>query len=161
MDDLKIFLAVPRLSRLTAAAKALDRDATAVARRLDRLALALGTTLFEPSPTGQALTERGNGLLRYAEQIECAALTARSEIAGDRGLLSRTIRVSVAEGFGTCIVARHLVDFCCTNSAIVVELIASNGFPDPSKREADIAVLLVRPARGPLLVRRDTIRHLA
>jgi len=155
-DDLKVFLAVARLSRLTAAAKALDLDATTVARRLDRLASALGTTLFEPSPTGHALTERGNGLLRYAEQIERAALTARSEIAGERGLLSGTIRVSVAEGFGTWIVARHLVDFRRTNSGIVVELIASNGFLNPSKREADVAVLLARPARGPLLVRRLT-----
>ena len=155
-DDLRIFLAVARAPRLTMAAKALDLDATTVSRRLGRLASTLGTTLFEPSPAGQSLTERGNSLLRYAEQMERAALTARNEIAGERSLLSGTVRVSVAEGFGTWIVARYLVDFHRANSGIVVELIASNGFLNPSKREADIAVLLARPARGPLLVRRLT-----
>lgn len=155
-DDLRLFLAVARTSRLSAAAQALGLDATTVGRRMDRLAQDLGTTLFEAGPAGRVLTERGAQLLVHAEAVEHAAFEARSEVAGERGLLSGTVRVSVAEGFGTWVVARHLVDFHRANPGIVVELIASTGFLNPSKREADVAVMLTRPTSGPLVARRLT-----
>lgn len=155
-DDLRLFLAVARTSRLSTAARALGLDATTVGRRLDRLATALGTSLFEIGPAGRVLTERGTQLLLHAEAIEAAAFAVRSEVAGERTLLSGTIRISVAEGFGTWIIARNLADFHRQHPAIVVELIASSGFLNPSKREADIAVMLARPTSGPLLARRLT-----
>lgn len=155
-DDLRLFLAVARTSRLSTAAHALGLDATTVGRRLDRLAAAFGTSLFEVGPAGRVLTERGVQLLAHAEAIEAAAFAARSEVAGERTLLSGTVRVSVAEGFGTWIVARHLAAFHREHPQIVVELIASSGFLNPSKREADIAVMLARPTSGPLLARRLT-----
>ena len=155
-DDLRLFLAVARAAKLSTAARILGLDATTVGRRLDRLAHDLGTTLFEQGKTGRVLTERGSRLLVHAEAIEHAAFEARVEVAGERSLLSGTIRVSVADGFGTWIVARHLADFHRANPQIVVELIASSGFLNPSKREADIAVMLVRPTTGPLISRRLT-----
>lgn len=155
-DDLRIFIAVARAQKLAVAAKSLGLDATTVSRRLDRLAAGLGTTLFEPTPAGYLLTARGMQLLRHAETIEHEALAARGEVAGERGLLSGTIRISVAEGFGTWIVARHLRHFHKANPDIVVELIASSGFLNPSKREADVAVMLARPKAGPLISRRLT-----
>ena len=155
-DDLRIFIAVARARKLAVAAKTLGLDATTVSRRIERLAAGLGTTLFEPTPAGLALTERGTQLLHHAEAIEHEALAARGEVAGERRLLSGTIRVSVAEGFGTWIVARHLRHFHKANPDIVVELIASSGFLNPSKREADIAVMLARPKAGPLVARRLT-----
>lgn len=155
-DDLRIFLAVARHGTLAAAAKANAIDATTVGRRLVRLERDLGTTLFEIQPAGHVLTERGGRLMRHAEAIEASAIDARGEVAGERGLLSGTIRVSVAEGFGTWIVARYLAAFHRAHPGIVVELIASTGFLNPSKREADIAVMLARPTTGPLVSRRLT-----
>lgn len=155
-DDLRLFLAAARAPRLAAAAKSVGLDATTVGRRLDRLARDLGTTLFEAGPAGRVLTPRGAQLLLHAEAIERAALDARAEVGGERGQLSGTIRVSVAEGFGTWAVARHLVDFHRLHPNIVVELIASTGFLNPSKREADVAVMLARPTSGPLVSRRLT-----
>ena len=155
-DDLRLFLAVARTSRVAMAARILGIDATTVSRRIHRLGHDLGTTLFEPGPAGHVLTDRGSQLLVHAEAIERTAFAARSEVAGERSLLSGTVRVSVAEGFGTWIVARHLVDFHRANPRIVVELIASTGFLNPSKREADVAVMLARPTTEPLLARRLT-----
>lgn len=149
-DDLRFFLAVARSSKLSLAARTLGLDATTVGRRIDRLGRDLGTTLFERGPAGQVLTERGSQLLVHAEAIEHVAFEARSQVAGERSLLSGTVRISVAEGFGTWIIARHLAAFHQANSQIVVELIASSGFLNPSKREADIAVMLARPTSGPL-----------
>jgi DNA-binding transcriptional LysR family regulator len=159
-DDLKIFLAVARAHKLSIAGKSLGLDATTVSRRIDRLSADLGTTLFEQAGTGHMLTVGGAQLLPHAEAIEHSVLAARSEVAGERGLLSGVVRVSVAEGFGTWIVARHLAAFKAANPNIVVELIASSGFLNPSKREADLAVMLARPSSGPLITRRLTDYHL-
>ncbi len=155
-DDLRIFLAVARTQKLSPAARSVGLDATTVSRRLDRLAADLGTTLFEQGSTGHVLTARGLQLLAHAEAIERSALAARSEVAGERGLLSGIVRVSVAEGFGTWVIARHLAEFHRANPNIIVELIASSGFLNPSRREADIAVMLTRPKTGPLVTRRLT-----
>jgi DNA-binding transcriptional LysR family regulator len=159
-DDLKIFLAVARQQKLAAAARLLGIDATTISRRIDRLAADLGTPLFEQSSAGHQLTAGGTQLLRHAEAVERSALAARADVTGERGLLSGVVRVSVAEGFGTWIVARHLAAFRAAHPDIVVELIASSGFLNPSKREADLAVMLARPTSGPLVARRLADYHL-
>jgi DNA-binding transcriptional LysR family regulator len=48
--------------------------------------------------------------------------------------------VSVAEGFAAWIIARNLADFHRRHPAIRIELVATNGFLTPSKREADLAI---------------------
>lgn len=155
-DDFRVFLALARSPTLAAAAAKLDVDATTAGRRLRRLEAALNATLFEPGPGGQVLTDHGQRLLAYAEAAEHAAAAAKSDIAGERGLLAGTVRVSVAEGLGTWLVARHLAGFHDTNPNIRIELVATNGFLNPSKREADLAIMLARPARGPLVARKLT-----
>jgi DNA-binding transcriptional LysR family regulator len=42
----------------------------------------------------------------------------------------------------------------------MIELVASTGFLNPSRREADIAIMLARPSSGPLIVRKLTDYHL-
>lgn len=151
-----MFLALARAPTLAAAASRLTIDATTVGRRLKRLEASLDATLFEPGPGGQVLTDHGQRLLAYAEAAEHAAAGARGDIAGERGLLAGTVRVSIAEGLGTWLVARHLREFHEANPDIRVELVATNGFLNPSKREADLAIMLARPARGPLIARKLT-----
>lgn len=155
-DDLRVFLAVARARTLSGAASAVGLDATTIGRRLNRLASALNTTLFEQTSTGHVLTERGAQLLAFAEEVEKATLAVRNEITGERGLLSGLVRVSVAEGFGTWIVSRHLPAFHAANPNIRIDLVASSGFLNPSKREADVAIMLARPSRGPLVASKLT-----
>ncbi len=155
-DDLRVFLAVARAPSIAVAASRLGIDATTVVRRLARLAAAVDTTLFEPGARGQVLTANGHKLLAYAESAEKAATDARSDLTGERGLLAGTVRISVTEGFGTWVVAQHLAEFHAANPGIRIELIATNGFLNPSKREADVAIMLARPARGALLARQLT-----
>lgn len=155
-DDLRVFLAVARSPTLAEASRALGIDPTTVGRRLARLANAFDATLIEPGPAGQILTAYGRKLLAYAETVEKAATSAKGDLAGERGLLAGTIRVSVSEGFGTWVIARHLRTFHEANPAIRVELVATNGFLSPSKREADLAIMLAQPSGGPLRVRKLT-----
>ena len=155
-DDLKLFLAVARSGRLAEAAKSIGQDATTVGRRLSRLERALETTLFEKAQSGHVLTERGQALLDHAERMEAAAIDLQTAAGGGLGVLGGLIRISVSEGFGSQIVAPRLRTFLDLHPSIAVDLIASTGFLNPSRREADIAVMLARPKAGPLLTRKLT-----
>jgi DNA-binding transcriptional LysR family regulator len=153
-DDLRVFLAVARTRRMAPAARALGIDATTIARRLARLERNLGLELFELGAGGRTLTVRGQALLRYAESVESAALAAMEEATGQEHHLSGQVRLSVAEGFGTWVLAPGLADFSRRHPGIRLDLITASGFLNPSKREADMAVMLARPQRGRLSVRR-------
>ncbi|MFY9351354.1 LysR family transcriptional regulator [Sphingobium sp.] len=153
-DDLRVFLAVARMRKVAPAARALGIDATTIARRLARLERALGADLFEPAAGERALTPRGQALLRHAEGVESAALAAMEEVQGRAQRLTGQVRLSVAEGFGTWVLSPGIGDFNRRHPGIRLDLVTASGFLNPSNREADMAVMLARPQRGRLTVRR-------
>ncbi|WP_114955164.1 LysR family transcriptional regulator [Sphingosinicella terrae] len=151
-NDLRHFLALAQTGQLTRAGTRLGVDATTVGRRVRRLEVTLQQTLFEQAREGQVLTEAGEQLLVLAEQVEQAMHRIQDAHPGDG--LAGTIRLSVSEGFGTWIVAHRLMAFLKLHPRVQVDLVASSGFLNPSRREADIAVLLARPRSGPLISRK-------
>ncbi len=153
-DDLRIFLAVVRLKRIATAARTLGVDASTIGRRLRRLGDALDADLFEQSGTERSLTAKGQMLLAHAEAVELSTISAMADIKGERHRLSGQVRVSVAEGFGTWILAPGLSRFKDAHPDISVDVITASGFLNPSKREADMAIMLARPQRGLLMVER-------
>jgi DNA-binding transcriptional LysR family regulator len=154
-DDMRIFLALAASGSSAAAAKTVGNDATTVSRRLQRLERALGTSLFEHGRAGLMLTDAGHRLLAHAEAMEVEARAIQQE-ASEGAALSGTIRLSVSEGFGTHFVASRLAGFAAAHPGIAVDLIASTGFLNPSRREADVAVMLARPRGGPLIAAKLT-----
>lgn len=153
-DDLRIFLAVARARKVAPAARALGVDATTITRRLARLEKAMGPELFEIGASERRLTSHGQSLLRHAESMESAALAAMEDVAGHEHRLAGQVRLSVAEGFGTWVLTPGIADFSRRHPGIRLDLITASGFLNPSKREADMAVMLARPQRGRLSVRR-------
>lgn len=155
-DDLRVFLAVAASGQIARAAQALAIDPTTVGRRLRRLEAALGQALFEQQRDGQKLTEAGEALLARAEAMARLA----DGIAGDADGADREpgglLRLSVSEGFGIWFVAHHLPAFATACPGVRVDLVATSGFLNPSRRETDVAVLLARPRRGPLVTRKLT-----
>lgn len=153
-DDMRIFLTVARMKRVASAARVLGMDVTTINRRLSRLAQALDANPFEQIGGERVLTECGSALFQHAETIEGAALSVLEEVKGERQSLSGHVRLSVAEGFGTWILAPALAAFHRQHPRIRLDLITAPGLLDPSKREADMAVLLTRPRKGHLTVKK-------
>ncbi|PXA99756.1 LysR family transcriptional regulator [Nostoc sp. 3335mG] len=154
-DDLKLFLAVARAGRLASAAKATGQDATTVSRRIRRLEQALQARLFEHTPSGHVLTDQGSALFEAAERMEAAAMGIQRD-AAPASQLAGAIRISASEGFGSRIIAPHVGGFTRAHPQVQIDLIASSGVLNPSRREADIAVMLARPKAGPLIARKLT-----
>ena len=149
-NDLQDFLAIARAGQLARAAALAGVDATTMGRRLRRLEMRLGQTLFEQTREGQVLTESGEALLAQVEGMEAAAGRIAEGVRPASGL-SGTVRISLSEGFGTWIVARQIHRFVAAHPGLTLDLVASSGFLSPSKREADIAVVLSRPRAGPVI----------
>ena len=153
-SDYQAFLAIAHTGQLSRAGRAMGVDATTIGRRLRRLEERLGATLFEQTRSGQIITEAGERLLAAVEEMAQAA--ARVDKLDPREGLQGTVRLSVSEGFGNWVLARHVASFTDRHPQIMLDLVASSGFLSPSKREADIAVLLSRPKAGPLMARKLT-----
>ena len=151
-DDLRIFLAVAHAGRIAPAARALGVDATTVGRRLARLEGAIGAPLFETVAGERRLSEAGQALLHHAETID-AAIAAATEGDVAHGAAGH-VRLSVAEGLATHVLAPRLPGFAAAHPRIRLDLITASGLLDPSKREADIAVMLARPRNRQLVVAR-------
>lgn len=152
-SDFQVFLALVQSGRTSDAANLLGVDATTVSRRLKRLETGLAAALFERGRDGHQLTEAGEELLEQVSTMARAAAKIRDG-ADAAGGLAGTLRISVSEGFGTWFLARHITDLADAHPALTIDLVASSGFLNPSRREADIAVMLSRPRSGQLIARK-------
>ncbi len=151
-DGLRYFLEVARTQRVSAAALRLGVQHTTVSRRIQTLERELNTRLFDKSKaTGFTLTEEGTRFFAYAEQIEGTVLKAREEVSGQSQTLSGHLRVGSTEGFGSYVLAPLMMDFQRRYPALTLDIMPVPRFISLSKREADIAISLERPQRGPYL----------
>jgi DNA-binding transcriptional LysR family regulator len=114
----------------------------------------LHAELFEHIGGERRLTEAGQKLLRHAETAESATLAALGEVAEDQQRVSGLVRLSVAEGFGSWVLAPSLSDFYDIYPGVSLDIVTTSGFLNPSKREADLAVMLARPQSGRLKVQK-------
>ncbi|MBL29354.1 MAG: LysR family transcriptional regulator [Rhodospirillaceae bacterium] len=159
-NDLRYFLAVARNGRLTVAARWMGCDHATVSRRVTTLETALSSRLFERSPRGYSLTEAGERLLTYAEQIESAAAEMQSRIAGENLALSGAVRIGAPDGFGAFFLAPRIGDLMRRYPGLELQIVAMPRIFSLSKREADIAISVARPREGRLVSRKLTDYHL-
>lgn len=153
-DDLKVFLAVARHSRLLSAGRALGLDPATVGRRITGLEDALGAKLFDRSPQGYALTETGRTLVAHAQAMESVASAAAEDVGGQADRLSGTVRIGAPDG-----VSNYLLTDACDalsrdNPDLQVQVVALPRMFSLSKREADLAITVSPPSAGRLTVRK-------
>jgi DNA-binding transcriptional LysR family regulator len=140
-DDVKYFLAVARHGSTLAAAKALQLSQSTVQRRIGELERKLERALVKRHSTGYRLTEFGEEMLPYAEQIERAALAFEQRKAtidrGEAGL----IRVTCPEPIVYRIMKSSLLDrFHARYPKLRVEFVMSDQYVDLARGDADVAL---------------------
>ena len=149
-DDLRFFLEVVRAGTASTAAKRLDVDYTTVARRIRALEEAMGALLFDKSrSTGFTLTQDGQHLVSHAETMEGAMQAACEPVSGTGSALAGLVRIGCTDAFGTYFVIPEMVAFQDRYPNISIDVLPVPHFISLSRREADIAITLERPARGP------------
>ncbi|CAN0626286.1 Transcriptional regulator, LysR family [Burkholderia multivorans] len=152
-DDLRFFLEVARTQRASGAAKRLGVDYTTVARRIRALEEAMGTLLFDKSRSGGfTLTAEGQRLVAYADAMETTVQSACDQVANTGHALSGHVRIGSTEGFGCFFLAPQLTRFRAAHPHVTVDLLPVPHFVSLTKREADLAVTIERPDRGPYVI---------
>ncbi len=140
-DDLRHFLAVARHGSTIAAAKALDLSQSTVHRRLAELEKRIGRNLVIRHATGYRLTEFGNGLQPWAEQVEKSVASLERYLVAANDAPTGSVRVTCSESIGYRLMQSQLLEtFHSRHSGLRVELIMSDHFLDIAKGEADVAI---------------------
>jgi DNA-binding transcriptional LysR family regulator len=153
-DELRTFVEVAHDGSLSGAARRLGLSQPTVGRHIDSLEAALASTLFTRSPRGLTPTPAALALTPHVEAMAAAAAalarTASGEAAADRGV----VRVTASDVVGSEVLPPILSAFHAEHPGIAIELALTNRNEDLSRRDADIAVRMVRPTQRGLLARR-------
>jgi DNA-binding transcriptional LysR family regulator len=154
-DHYRSFLAVVTSGSLSGAARALGLTQPTVGRHIEALEAALGgSPLFTRSPGGLRPTEAALALRPHAEAMALAAEALIRTASGEADAVRGAIRITASEIVGAEVLPPILTDFREDHPEVVIELALSNRPEDLLRREADIAVRMVRPAQDALLARR-------
>lgn len=152
-DDARAFLAVARTGTLTAAADALGVGIATLSRRIERIEAALGLPLFLRLQSGYQLTEDGSQLVVRAEAMEAAALSFSSEASAQADIAGK-VRLATAENLATNLILPTLKTLRTKHPNLVIELITDINTVNLHRRDADLAVRMVKPDRGNVTLRR-------
>lgn len=148
------FLAVFRERSLSGAARTLALTQPTIGRHIDALEDALGVALFTRSQAGLIATPEAAALVPHAEAMAAAAdalqRTASGEAAEERG----AVRVTASDMIGHEVLPAILTRFNQQHPRIAIELVLSNRSEDLLRREADVAVRMVKPTQAALLSRK-------
>lgn len=152
-DDLRYLLAVAREGQMLGAATRLGVSQARLSRHISALEAAVGARLFERTTRGSTLTEDGATLFATAERIEAEVLAGAAKMRS-RDDVAGTIRIGAPDGFGSAFLAPRLGRFRDAYPDLRVELVPVPRSFSLSEREADIAIMVGRPNKGRLRVKK-------
>ncbi|MBI3444916.1 MAG: LysR family transcriptional regulator [Magnetospirillum sp.] len=153
-DDQRAFLAVMETGSLSAAARRLGVSQPTMRARIEKLEVALGTTLFTrsvhglvPTPIAEAMAAPAHAMAHASEAMLRAA-SADSEIAAGR------VRLSVSEFVGIEVLPPMLRGLRDKHPRLIVEFELSNASANLLDQQVDIAVRMHPPEQSALVTKK-------
>ncbi len=151
-DDARVFLAVARAGSLSGAADLLGGGVATMSRRVGRMESALGVPLFVRHQTGYRLTDEGEKLLPKAEALEEAVLSLSAQAHMGMEVAGR-VRLATAENLANPVIIPALSPLLERHPRLSVDIVTDVATVNLHRRDADLAVRMVRPERGNVTVR--------
>lgn len=150
----RTFLEIARSGSLSAAARTLGITHPTARRHLEELEQQLGGRLFTRSTRGLMLTTLSERILPEVARIE-ASIGAIARVASERvGSVQGTVRLSASEVMGIEVLPSMLARIRALHPGLTFELILSDSETDILRRDADLAVRMMRPRQASLVARR-------
>jgi DNA-binding transcriptional LysR family regulator len=147
------FLAVMREGSLSGAARALGMTQPSLGRHIRELEETLGVPLFARSPQGLAATDLAHELVPHAQAMASASAALRRAATTRQDAIAGVVRVTASVVIGAEVLPPLLAAFRQQHPGIVIELSLSNQAEDILRRDADIAIRMVRPTQDALVTR--------
>lgn len=152
-DDARVFLAISRCGTLSGAATSLGLGIATVSRRLERLEAALAVPLFSHHQSGYQLTDDGEALLERAEALELAGLRF-AETARGQTKVAGCVRLATVENLTNTLIHPSLPKLFAQHPQLRLEVTSAVQAVNLHRREADLAVRLVKPESGNITIKR-------
>ncbi len=151
---IRSFVAVLEAGSLTGAARKLGMLQPTLSRHIAELEAQLGAPLFERTGRGVTPTAAALAIADGARAMESGAGTLARALAGARDATTGSVRITCSQVAATFLMPPVLVALHAAEPGIQVELVASNALSNLLRRDADIAVRMVRPDQTSLIARK-------
>ena len=148
------FLAVLEHGSLLGAARALQSSQPTMGRHITDLEAQLGVVLFERTGRGLQPTATALRLATSARAMEAGALQLAHGVSSAQMGVRGSVRITASQPVACLLLPPLLLQMRQALPDIQVELVASNDVTNLLRREADIALRMVRPDQSSLVARR-------
>ena len=142
-DDVRYFLAVARGGSVRAAAERLRVNHSTVLRRIAQLEERLGAHMFEKLPSGYRLTDAGEEVLEFADQMEASSNQPETRVFGRDQSVRGLLRVTLAPTLATHLLLPDFADFARLYPEVEIEILSVEEPVNLTNREADVAIRVV------------------
>ena len=153
-ENMRHFLAVARIGTLSGAARSLKVDHATVSRRLSALEDEMKTRLVERLPRSCKLTQAGQRVFELAQGMEENAYAIERFLDVSLSPLSGKVSLSAPPVLVASFLVKHLADFRIAHPSVQLSVSGEPRQVSLSRREADIALRLVRPTEATTVVRK-------
>lgn len=148
------FIEIARSGSLSSAARTLGITHPTVRRHLEELERQLGGRLFTRSTRGLIATELADRIMPDVTRIEATIDAITRRAAESVGNAEGRVRLSVSEVMGVEVLQPMLARIRALHPGLTFELVLSDSETDILRRDADLAVRMVRPQQNSLVARR-------
>jgi DNA-binding transcriptional LysR family regulator len=150
----KSFLAVLDAGSLMGAARRVGTSQPTLSRHVAELEAQLGAPLFERTGRGVTPTATALAIADAARRMQDGADALGRSLQRRRDATTGTVRITTSAVAAVWLLPPLLVQLQLDEPGIQIELVASNALSNLLRREADIAVRMVRPAQGSLVAKK-------
>jgi len=150
----KSFVAVLDAGSLMGAARKLKAQQPTLSRHVAELEAQLGVPLFERTGRGVTPTVAALAIADAARQMEDGAGALLRTLAQRALATTGSVRIATSQVAASYLLPPVLAALHQAEPGIAIELVASNDLTNLLRREADIAVRMVRPAQGSLVAKK-------
>ena len=158
-ENLRHFLAVARIGTLSGAARVLQVDHATVSRRLASLESELQAALVERLPRACRLTPLGHQVFEKVQAMEEGSYAIERLLHATRAPLDGKVSLSAPPVLVTQLLAGRMAEFRRRHPGLQRAISAQGQQVSLTRREADVALRLVRPKDASYVVRRIGRMH--
>lgn len=151
---IRSFLACLDHGSLLGAARASQISQPTVGRHIAELEAQLGVVLFERTARGLLPTDMAQRLAESARAMESSANQLVRSVTAQDAATSGTVRITASQTVAYVLLPPVLLQMRLVLPDIQVEVVASDAVSNLLRREADIALRMVRPDQSSLIAKR-------
>lgn len=148
------FLAALEHGSLLGAARASGASQPTLGRHIAALEQQLGVVLFERTGRGLAPTEQAQRLADSARVMQEGAQAMLRAVSGQADVTAGVVRIAASQPVACVLLPPLLARMRIELPEVRADLVVSNAVSNLLRREADIALRMVRPEQASLVMRR-------